>query len=425
MHLRTLLPGLLAIISFRCLQPITVSADPLDRLLPRNLIGAPPGESINGLPVNLVLDTGSSCPLLLSEDCVKRLGLKMAKAVPDDAHSVPGKPKLGLTEPCDETIFGLNFPKVSVPVYQFEAENDSEKKTVDGIIGWPFMHGEIMGFFLGDNGQFGRLANVPSKAAGWPKFPISDRDGILSLKMSPDKNAVTRVIIDTGMPAGVVLLPGQWREWKARHPAAPMTLISVNMFGDKYGYKEESWAGTFPIGESIVLHGVPVGEASAADCQLAAPGERIIVIGLAALKRMALVLDSPHHVAYAAAWVAPPPPYSHNRLGVVFIPRDNRRTEVVARVAPGSPAEVAGIQDGDILLKVNQTAIADWEAYRNLDLLKDNLNWSIPAGTKVSFTLWRGSEVIQVTAVARDILGPSSDATMRPPLPVTDNRNKP
>jgi len=412
MHLRILLPGLLVILSFSCLHPIIVSAEPLDRLLPKNLIGAPRGESINGLPVNLIIDTGSSYPLLLSEDCVKRLGLKMAKAVPGDSNPVPGKPKLGLTGPCDETVFGLNFPKVSVPVYQHEPENDSENKPIDGIIGWPFLRAEIIGFFLGDHGQFGRLANVPAEAMAWPKFPILNQDGLLSLNVSSGHNGVTRVIIDTGMPEGVELPPDQWREWKMRHPAAPMTLVSINMLGDKDWYKEESWADTFPIGKSIVLHDVPISEADSAHCQMAAPGEKIVVIGLAALKRMLLVLDSPNHVAYAAALVAPPPPYSHNRLGIMFMPKDDRRMEVVARVASGSPAEAAGIQDGDILLKVNQTAIAGWESYRNLDLLKDDLNWSIPAGTKVAFMLRRGNKVIQVIAVAKDILGPSNETAL-------------
>jgi hypothetical protein len=424
MHLRPLLPGLWAILSFSCLHPIIVSAEPLDRLLPKNLIGAPPGESINGLPVNLLIDTGTSYPLLLSENSVKRLGIKMAKAVPDDSNPVPGKPKLGLTDPCDPTVFGTNYTKISVPVYQHE-ENDAENKPIDGIIGWPFLRGEIMGFFLGDHGHFGRLAGVPSEATSWPQFPIADQNGLLSLKVSSGHDGATRVIIDTGMPAGVMLPPDQWREWKASHPAAPVTLVSVNMFGDKNWYKEESWADTFPIGESIVLHDVPIGEADSAHCQMAAPREKIIVIGLAALKRMLLVLDSPNHVAYAAALVAPPPPYSHNRLGALFIPKDNRKMEVVARVVVGGPAEVAGIQDGDVLLKVNQTTIADWEAYCHLGLLKDDSNWSIPSGTKVAFTLRRGNKVIQVTATAKDILGPSSDAAMRPALPVTDNQNKP
>ena len=74
-------------------------------------------------------------------------------------------------------------------------------------------------------------------------------------------------------------------------------------------------------------------------------------LGLAALKRLDIVIDGKHGIAYLRPKKTPPLPYQHNRLGADFIPQDSHNDDLIAHVANGSPAYEAGIRDGDILLK--------------------------------------------------------------------------
>src|SRR5438105_3098559 len=120
-------------------------------------------------------------------------------------------------------------------------------------------------------------------------------------------------------------------------------------------------------------------------------------LGMAALKRLDFIVDGRRGVAYLRPKTAPPSAYSYNRLGAVFVPKDVNSNELVARVADGSPAQEAGVRDGDVLLKVNNTTLtkANYEGYRR---------FSVRAGTKITLTLSRGGEIFKTTATVRDIL---------------------
>lgn len=112
-------------------------------------------------------------------------------------------------------------------------------------------------------------------------------------------------------------------------------------------------------------------------------------LGVAALKRLELIIDNQHNVVRFQPVQSPPLPYQHNRLGAVFIPSNSNSTNLIACVANGSPAYNAGIRDGDILLNK--------EVNGNFELLP---------GTKFELTLKRDGKVFTTTAVLSNILPP-------------------
>jgi hypothetical protein len=397
--------------SFALLGPLRVHADDsLERLTPVNMIGGAP-TLINGTAVNLVFDTGAAAPLVLSETCVKRLKLKLAQPIPD-TEAAPGHPGVGFTEPCNWEFFGNNI-RQSFPVYRIPAASaqSDEDAAVDGLIGWPLMRNEIMDFSLAI-GRFSRAEKVPPEViAQWPHFAISDARDTLSLIVPSDANGIQRIVIDTGDSGGVLLPHDLWLAWKAAHPTAPTTLTMGSMFGDLNRCTEESWDPVFTVGP-LDLDNVPVSEAGPGHTQEAAPGEKIIVFGLAALRRIQMFSDGPKHIAYAIGISDPAPPYQHNRVGMVFLPGRDLKANPVARVAPGSPAAEAGIRDGDVLLAVNQAAITDWASYLAVDRKLKR-----PSGIKIEYTLRRAKEVIHATVVPRDILVPTKSTTPEPETP--------
>jgi tetratricopeptide (TPR) repeat protein len=135
-------------------------------------------------------------------------------------------------------------------------------------------------------------------------------------------------------------------------------------------------------------------------------------LGIAALKRLDLVIDGKNNVAYLRPKLTPPMAYQHNRLGAVFDRDKSNGNELFARVAPGSPADEAGIHNGDILLEVDQhnVANADMDPF----LVPLIFTWDQPPGTKYDLKLQRADKVHEVTVVLRDILKPEKPSPVSP-----------
>jgi S1-C subfamily serine protease len=128
--------------------------------------------------------------------------------------------------------------------------------------------------------------------------------------------------------------------------------------------------------------------------------------GLAALKRIDLVVDGKHDVAYIHAKRIPPAPIKHNRLGATFPPHDPESDSLIAHVALGSPAYEAGVRSGDELLKMGEQDMTQWRALTN----PPGSYSEQPAGTRIELTLRRSNETFRATATLRDILPPKPNA---------------
>lgn len=352
---------------------------------------------INGQPARMLFDTGSESTGLWPAS-VKRLGLEIDVPVPD-MPAENGKVGVGKTKPAAWEAGGTGLPTAfmiwpSDPV-------SYDKNEHDGTIGWPQANDNV--WLMEAATHTLRCPKVMApEAATWTRFRVLTNYDILALEVPGPGRKKFVVDIDTGkLGGGVTLSPERWLQWKNTHPHRPKTLQLYHMFGAGNVLKEESWADKLAVG-SLVLTDVPVTEANNAEVANGSNGYAA-TLGMDALKRLDLVVDGKNNIAYIRPKQTPPAPFPHNRLGAVFID-DREGVELLAHVAPGSPAEEAGIRDGDILLKVDDRDVVNLA--RDPALANLILAWDSPAGSKFVLTLMRGSKVFQTRVVLRDILKP-------------------
>jgi hypothetical protein len=360
--------------------------------------------TINGKPVRLVFDTGAS-HLILFRKGAERLGLKVTEP-PADVSLAPGEVPVGKTEECD-LVMGVTHLRTSFKVFQ---PPSFLKMDVDGAVGWqPIRYNTIQ--IEADQRKATWLTNTPPETATWLKFRLRGQSLILSLEIPGQDNNQGVLSVDTGSSCGVALGPERWRAWKAAHTNQPTTLLAGYMPGAGTVVMEEGWAKELTFGP-LVLTDVPVMPANLAEQAMGSTGFQAS-LGLAALKRLDLVIAGDLGIAYVRPKSTPPPPYEHNRLGAVFAPLDIQRGDLVARVIDGSPAHEAGIRGGDVLLKVGDLDVTQWRT--DPTILPLSRFWERPPGTKLDFTLKRGTETFKTTAVLRQILAPDAAPPAKAP----------
>jgi hypothetical protein len=343
---------------------------------------------INGKLVRLAFDTGASHSALFSKSA-ERLGLKF-KPPNSGARLVDGTVSTGTTEECDFTVWNhsnrMTFLTLELPAYLGRVEGD-------GIFGWMHIRSNT---FLIDAEAFSveLLDRVPEEAPEWMKLAVVERDPTLMLEI-PDQ--LWSIAVDTGSEGGVALVSQKWSEWKAAHTNAPLTLKGKYSPSGGAWVGEEAWAKELSLG-ALKLTGIPIEQASPIESARGQP-----ILGLAALKRLEFIIDGKQGVAYVRPKRTPPPAYKHNRLGAEFVPRHLQSDDFIAHVVEGSPAQVAGIRNGDILLKFGDRDMRNWR--KDPDVLRERL-CERPAGTKFEFTLKRGDETLKIPVVLKDILLP-------------------
>ena len=348
---------------------------------------------VNGKRARLSFDSGAD-DFVLFRAGARRLGIKFSEP-PTNAVLTRGQVPTGITEACSLL---LERGKGSVRFRVVDLPDDIDPAIDgDGVVGWWVIRKNIIRIDASAN-RLEFLPSVPKKAAEWLQFQVGTNSGTLCLQVSPDDGG-TSILVDTGSEYGVSLPAQAWKAWKVANPREAVTLLAFSTPADGLVAKEESWAKRIALG-SLVLSGVPVTEATATGLAVS-PSFSIshsieAACGLAALARLELIIDGKSGVAYVKPKTTHPTRYQHNRLGAAFVPSTPAAIGLVARVAPGSPAEEAGIRDGDILLKVNGEQVFLWT-----DALEPF--WKA-AGTKVRMSLARDGKTFETTAVLRDIL---------------------
>jgi S1-C subfamily serine protease len=165
--------------------------------------------------------------------------------------------------------------------------------------------------------------------------------------------------------------------------------------------EEQAWAEKFSLGP-LELTDVLIEEAADRIFSARLP-DYAGTLGLEALKRLDLIVDGKHGIAYLRPKQTTSAPGDHNRLGAVFVPRDDQSDDLVARVLDGSPAFEGGIRNGDVLLSVGGRDVTTWRTDPG-----DPYNWAFesPAGTALELTVKRGDLTFKATVLLREILKP-------------------
>jgi hypothetical protein len=356
---------------------------------------------INGRPARFAFDTGTGVPFLLYSTTVGEFGLKVTPP-PPDYQPGPGQIALGWTElshlDLGITNIVTRFGVVEIPTYA--------KLPEDGMLGWPAISNNTFSInFITHEINF--LTNAPEASVNWIRFHIQTIAGDLTLELPGDKGVKKIIAIDSGSPYGVELGPQRWREWKVNHTNQPTSMLAYYTPNPGLLVSEEIWTREITIGP-LVLTDVPVIEASPRldDLFSSAQTQFQATLGFAALKRLDIIIDGKHGIAYLRPRQTPSLPYDHNRLGAAFVPRDPKNDDLVAHVVEGSPAYEAGIRNDDVLLKIGELDPTKWRTDPNV--LPLSRFWNSPAGTKLELTLKRGDKVFKTTAVLRNILPPDA-----------------
>jgi len=360
---------------------------------------------INGVAVHLIFDTGGGIDMVLGQRTAERLGLKLIP-FPRGSKPPPGANVryAGLTNPCRVEIFGKAFANVRLSILDPQSEGfPGFPMDCDGIVGWPAVHQEVLILNLASD-QISSLPRVPPKALDWVKLRVLSDRNQLCLYDTSGGGKPKGVMIDTGDEDGVSLAPHEWERWKAANPKRPKTLVAYFMPGAGLVVAEMSWADKVWVG-GLLLTNVPVQEANTAQTNwgLVQPDFEAS-LGLAALRRVDLVIDGKGAIAYAEPRRDRPAAFRHNRIGAVFVPNDLSSHPLVAHVIDGGPAFKGGIRDGDVLLRIDSLDVARWWAQPGSISLHPFFEQ--PAGTRLSLTVQRGTMILKATVVLENILGP-------------------
>ena len=351
---------------------------------------------INGKRAQFIFDTGAYCPLFCGRAVAERFGLWVTDP-PTNAVPAPGQVLTGETEEFSLKMWGA---RVRAQFRVYDAPKGVHMDS-DGMIGWGCVVSNIIQIDA-TRQKVACFDRLPKQVATWTKIPLHTNSDILHLEFSQGGNTNELVEVDTGDTVGVALSPDKWRAWRAAHPKQPLTLHRFFMGGSGWVVKEEAWAKELSLGP-LVLTDVPVTEASPTQVTIGSP-QFGASLGMAALKRLDLIVDAPHGMAYLRPKTTRPQAYQHNRLGAVFAQPALQGKGMVAQVVDGSPAYEAGVRNGDVLSHVT----IHWGLIPRLTLrhFPDDEFQRGPAGTKLDLTLNRGGKTLKATAILRDIVAP-------------------
>lgn len=75
---------------------------------------------------------------------------------------------------------------------------------------------------------------------------------------------------------------------------------------------------------------------------------------------------------------------------------------MLAQVVEDGPAHLAGVRNGDVLLRIGEAVISKWTA----DGVPLYQFWERPPGTPLDLTVKRGEEIMNLRVVLQEILAP-------------------
>lgn len=355
---------------------------------------------LNDRPLRLGFDTGAGA-IIIWQSVAEKLGLKVTPPSAD-AKAAPGQVAIGWTEAVQLELFGPARSE-SVGVIKTPPMLSME---IDGVVGWPTFRKKRWVTRGGSTLEIEPLSDFSLETKGWIELTEFTEGQSLTLE-HPSRGAapLERFGIDTGNEYGVRLFPKQWAAWRAAHSQQPVTMMAYFMPADGTVVKGEVWADEIEIA-GIKFTDVPVTEATNSEV-LIKPTGTVAIIGIAALKRLDFVFDGKNHVAYAKPLGTPSVGYAHNRLGAVFVETNESSSDLMAHVAAGSPAAIAGVQAGDILLKIDALDVTPWRTQPGILPLRRFFEQA--SGTKLHLTLRRDGRTIAVDVTLRDIIGPKSN----------------
>ncbi len=217
--------------------------------------------------------------------------------------------------------------------------------------------------------------------AGAVEVPVTSANGIRSVPVSIEGGPPVAVDFDLGNGSAFLAYSAWWKPAGTLSDGRP---VSKTISGAIGGMKTRSIASLRAVTfAGVTFHDVPTVFFDD-DGQSAESNRTLGNIGMPILSRFRLTTDySRNRLFLTPLPDAATRPFSKDRSGVLARPAREGKAEVLM-IAPGSPAEAAGLKAGQILTAINGLALTGDNASA-IQALR-----ALPAGSSVSFTLSTG-----------------------------------
>ena len=320
-------------------------------------------------PYHFLIDTGASVTLV-SPDLAARYGAK--NAAPTATPLVRVKSATGETALLTSTTLrrielgGARFENVQALIYDCAALSAHLGVHIDGILGFPLFRETLLTL---DYPRSRVLLQNRSASPLLPGTTISfnnDRKTpIIPLRLG-DQTFVA--LIDSGSDVALSLNPIGLNPTYVTppRPGATVTTLSGDRTQRVARLADTLFIGDYPIQQPIV------------DLT-----DELTSIGGGLLKFFTVTFDQEHsHVTFHRPSKQPIPPKTQRSSGMSFdkTPAYWR----IASVIPGSPAAAVGVQDGDLVTRINDEPVANWDLARYQQL--------IASADEVEFTFLNGTQ---------------------------------
>ncbi len=353
---------------------------------------------VNDHPIRLAIDTGAEMLMVFSY-AADRIGLGYQRPMgPLDPR--PLKPGQVVAYPSELCRLRLGNHEGPVRLAIFETPPGLRTSAFDGVLGWRTISDNVWHIDWGRK-IVETVPELPAAVAQWQRFEVYSPPelSVLALQVSGSSEPPQAVYIDTGDTGGVLVNSTLWKEILSRHPGLPTAIEGFYSPSVGCHILTLCWLPVLKVG-GLELHDVPVAEAPPLFQQMPAFLARI---GLYGLTRLEVVVDGKQSRVYVRVRQDYSKKYDYNRAGVAFLPVDDHSADLLATVLKGSPAEEAGLHDGDRLLRLDGRDVTGWRTDPN-GLLGDDPIFAEPAGTKVRLMVIRDTQTMEVPIVLKELL---------------------
>ncbi len=341
---------------------------------------------INEKPLRFLFDTGSSQTALFKSG-VDRIGISTE---PAGMMLIAGyEVERRVTPLLDVAILGKKIEQKFL-VLPFQ-------HTYDAVLGWRDLPVPLL--IDGRNRSVSQQHSLPPTGE-WKSWKMEGDNPQLFFSVTKDDETLGRVFVDTGIPGGLRLSPTLWSQWKNENRGHPTTLETFQYSVGEPMVSEIAWVDEYRLGD-LTFRNLDIGLIPTAknDTVVDLEGrEFIATVGTRALRHLRMIISR----KTAEVWTQTVPEIpGHNRLGAVFVPKANNEAGLFCRLLPGTPAEEAGLKEGDRLLSVDGKS---FDEYESSVLVQLGSLFSQAAGARVTIHVMRGKSELTVVATLRNML---------------------